>query len=651
MGLRGTSASRTQKRYRPAEGNGWIVLGAIVAASFFWLAWAAPASAAITLPDGRGWEMVSPVDKNGGQVEPLGALAGGGVLQAAGGGGAVTYGSGASFAGGFGAPPASQYVSRRGAGGWSTENVTAPLFSSSYGLGDEGVPYQLFSPDLSLGLLLNGRHCRGEGTGCPVANPPLSPDAPAGYQNYYLRDTQTRAYEALLSAAAAAQNGLDPSEFELALAGASPDLSHIALSTCAALTPDATEVPLGGGCDPAATNLYLWAEGDLSLVNLLPGEAQGTPGAVLAAQSLAISDDGARVYWSDGTDLYLRANGETKQVDADAGGGGSFETASASGSVAFFTKGGHLHRYDAAAGSSVDLTPGGGVKGVLGASADGSFVYFLTTTGLVVHRGGETATVAPAADAVNYPPATGTARVSPDGTKLVFLATQGVFSQVYVYDDVAGTQACVSCRAGPIGPSTIPGAIANGASPGSTHAYKPRVLPADGKRLFFDSRDRLVVADTNNDWDVYEWQAQGAGGCTKSNGCVALVSSGQAEGGASFVDASAAGSDVFFLTDGSLVPGDPGSVDLYDARVGGGFPPPPGPEICRADGCQPLPVETVDPTLTTTLKGLGNPGVRYFRPRSRCTRKQVRRNGRCVRKSRQHVRHGKQGRKGKRGTR
>jgi hypothetical protein len=637
-------------------GIGWSSFGTAIAACLLCLAWAAsPSSAVTTLPDGRGWEMVSPVEKNGGQIALPGALAGGGVLQSAAGGSAVTYGSGASFGPeAAGAPPASQYVSRRGASGWTTENVTAPLFSGSYGLGDEGVPYQLFSAELSLGLLLSGRRCRDEGTDCPVANPPLSPGAPAGYQNYYLRDTGTGAYEALLGAAAAAESGLDPSEFELAFAGASPDLDHVALSTCAALTPEATEVPLSGGCDPAATNLYLWSGGTLGLVNLLPGQTQGTPGAALAAQSFALSSDGARVYWSDGTDLYLRANGETRQVDAGAGGGGTFETASASGSVAFYTKGGHLYRYEAAGDSSLDLTPAGGVLGVLGASADGSHVYYVTAAGILLRRDAETVPVAPAADAVNYPPTTGTARVSADGTKLVFLRTIETFSQVHVYDSVANKIVCASCRATatkPLGPSTVPGAIANGAGPAATRSYKPRALTADGGRLFFDTRDKLVTADTNNDWDVYEWQALGTGGCTKPKGCVALISSGTAAGGASFVDASADGSDAFFLTDGSLVKGDPGAVDLYDARVGGGFPVPPDPIPCIADACQPLPPEPPDPTLTTTVKGLGNPPVQYFRPRSRCTRKQVRRHGKCVKRPVRQGKSGQKGRPGKRGAR
>jgi hypothetical protein len=138
------------------------------------------------LADSRGWEMVSPIDKNGGEVEAPGALAGGGVLQAAATGGAVTYGSAASFGGDAqGAPLASQYLSRRGADAWATENVTAPLLSASFATeSEQGVPYRIFSPDLARGLLSSGDHCRGQVEGCPVANPPpAGSDAPAGEAN------------------------------------------------------------------------------------------------------------------------------------------------------------------------------------------------------------------------------------------------------------------------------------------------------------------------------------------------------------------------------------------------------------------------------------------------------------------------------------
>jgi hypothetical protein len=596
-------------------------------------------------------------------VDAPGALAGGGTLQAAADGDAVAYGSVASFGGGGqGAPPASQYVSRRGGDSWATENITTPALAGSYGLYPDGVPYQLFSPDLARGLMLNGRHCRGVGEDCAVANPPLpGTDAPAGYQNYYLRDSAGGGFEALLGSFDVAGLALEPARFELAFAGASPDLRHVALSTCAALTADAVEVPLGAGCDPGSPNLYAWSGGALRLVNLLPGQAQGSPGAALGAQSRAISADGASVYWSDGASLYLRAGGETKQVDTEAGGGGVFETAAVDGSVAFFTRDGHLHRYETASETSTDLTPSGGAQGVLGASDDGSRVYYLTADGLFLRQGGTTTKVAAAAGPGNYPPTTGTARVTADGGHLAFLSTASPtgydntdrfsgepHSQVFLYDAEADLLSCVSCRpsgARPDGPSTIPAAAANGVGPEATRSYKPRALSADGRRLFFDSEDSLLAVDSNGDSDVYQWQAQGSGSCARGGGCIDLISSGRAAGGASFVDASSDGADVFFLTDASLVAGDPGSVDLYDARVGGGFPDPPEPTPCEGNACQPLLSEPVDPHLNTLLRGLGNQAVHYPGTRRRCGKGRVKRQGKCVRRAQGRKHHGRGGRR------
>jgi hypothetical protein len=279
---------------------------------------------------------------------------------------------------------------------------------------------------------------------------------------------------------------------------------------------------------------------------------------------------------------------------------------------------------------------------VLGAATTGANLYYLRATGL--HRcaaastAGENgcdsaARIAEDADASNYPAASGTARVSADGTKLVFVATTPLTradgtrydntdlntrtpdSQVYLYD-ASGGLTCVSCNPSngrPVGASSIPGATRNGSSAEATVAYKPRALSADGRRVYFDTDDALVLSDTNNDTDAYQWQEQGSGNCTRPGGCVNLISSGRAAGGSTFVDASADGSDAFFLTDESLVTADPGSVDLYDARIGGGFPVPNKPIPCTGDSCQVLPPEPVDPTLTTLLPGPGNRPVRWRR--------------------------------------
>lgn len=601
-------APDTQYRYRVVATNSGGT-EASPARAFYTEAFAS----ASTLLDGRGWEMVSPLDKNGGEIQAPGQSFGGGVIQAAGEGSAVTYSSTSSFAGGHGAPPVSQYVSRRGAGGWSTENVSPATTAGAYGPEPDGAPYQLFSPSLSRGLLLEGGGAYGlrESAGGTPATFPATPD--------------------------------------LRLAGVAGDLHHLVLSTCAALTPDATEAPLGPGCDPGKPNLYKWSGGVPTLVNLLPAASAGTPGAALAAQVGAVSGDGSRVYWALGGNLYLREGAVTKQVDEALGGGGAFETASTTGAVAFLAKSGHLYRYEAPAGALTDLTPAGGVQGVLGSSADGSHVYYLTAAGLFLRNGEVTTKVADGADASNYPTTTGTARVTPDGTHLAFLSSASLTgydnrdatsgeprTEVFLYDAGTGTLTCASCNPQgerPIGSSTIPGATANGKSATATRAYKPRALSDDGRRLFFDSDDELALADNGKRPDVYEWEVGGAGSCTRAGGCVGLISRGRNSEGSSFLDASATGGDVFFLSSDSLVGADTGSADVYDAREGGGFPEPLRPLECVGDACQFLPSEPDDPAPATLVPSIGNGAVRFTKPPPRKKKHQ--------KKHRRHQKHGK----------
>jgi hypothetical protein len=628
---------RTRKgQRRLLAGGAACLLAALVFAS----------SASAALPDGRGWELVSPVEKNGGRIDPPETIAKGGDLQAAAQGSMITYSSASSFAGGSGAPIASQYLGTRTAGGWTTLNITQPVFSGSFHFPDQGVPYRIFSTDLSRALLLNGDRCRTEASECPVANPPLpGTDAPAGFQDYYLREGAS--FEALIGQSDIAGRGLDPSTFEVRLEGATPDLGAVVLASCSALTDAAID-----GCAGGEANLYLWrkATGNLTLLNTIPG-------AVLAAGG--ISTDGNRVYayqLEDGP-LFLFEEGQPpKALPETIGGAASFQTASQDGQIAYYTSNTTLNRYSATTEASTPIATG--VKGVLGASADGSAVYFQDEAGLQLWKEGTTTTVAAgatAADPSSWPPATGASRVSADGTKLLFTSKAKLTgydntdkvtalpdTELFLYDASAPLLKCVSCRpsgARPIGASTIPGAWANGVS---FAAYKPRVLSASGKRVFFDTRDALVTGDSNSDPtshtgvpDVYQWEAKGEGSCALAAGCISILSNGALPQGASFADASQDGSNAYFLTEASLLPADPGSMDLYDAKVGGGFPEPQPQIPCEGDACQVLPAVPSEPSLATLAKGAGNPAVSY---RKYCRKGYVKRKGICEKKGAHHKR-------------
>ncbi len=598
--------------------GGWPVVGIrgafllTVGISVAWLAAVAQAEP-LTLLDSRGWEMVSPVEKNGGEVQGVGANAGGDVLQAAADGESATFSSASSFgAEALGAPVASQYLARRTGSGWVTDDITLPTVSGAYGEEPAGVPYRLFSGDLARAVLLNGQACAEQA------------DCPRGYS---------------LRQSAGGALALSPEAPDLRFVGASPDLRHVILSTCRALTPDATEAVEEGGCNPTLRNLYEWDGKGLRLINILPEDSHGTPGASLAAQGAgAVSSDGSRVYFYDEGLLYLREGSTTYGVSPNPN--ARFEMAVRDGDLALYIEEcpeglglpglpNCLFRFESGRVQSHILRP---AAALVGSSDDGLTIYYIGLGGsLRLYTDSIGEEIAAGADAGNYPPATGTARVSPDGTRLAFLSkapltgydntdrnTGEPDSEVFLYDATAnggaGALSCASCRRDgtrPEGPSTIPGAIANGAGPDATQAYKPRVLTDGGRRLFFDSRDALVTQDTNNDDDVYEWEAQGTGSCAQAGGCLQLISSGRSEDGASFVDASESGRDAFFLTDGSLVESDPGAVDLYDAREGGGFPVPPKPIPCEGDACQPLPSPPEDPTPGTLVPTEGNSPVRF----------------------------------------
>ena len=579
------------------------------------------------LPDCRAYERVTPSEETGGAEGP-GTIFGGGVFQAAAGGGALTFSAGSSFGpGAAGAPPASQYLGRRGGGGWEVENVSPAFESGAYPDPPDGVPYQLFDPDLSRGLMFDGGRC-GAGESCPVT--------------YSLRSGSG----ALLASSPAAPG--------LRFAGAEAGLGAVVLSTCAALTADATEAAApGGGCEPAATNLYEWGGGAPVLINLLPGESHGTPGARLAAQGGAVSAGGQRIYFTlpAAGPLYLReAGGPTKLLPYTSG-GASFQIASADGAFAFFTAAGTLYRYSAASEASTPIASG--VRGVLGASDGGAVAYYQTAAGLFRWSEGTATEVAAgpeAAAASDYPPTTGTARVSADGSQLAFLSREALAGydstdqetgeadpELFLYDAGAGQLRCVSCNptgARPLGPTAIPGAVANGTGSDAADVYKPRVLAAGGRRLFFDSADRLVPRDSSAAADVYEWEVAGEGGCTQPQGCVSLISSGRGAQGSEFIDASADGGDAFFLTTDSLLGSDGGSPDIYDAREFGGLPQPQAPTPCEGDACQPLPAVPEDPSPGTLVSGQGNPSPRYRKVRRKRHRRAKHHH------HRHHVRHG-----------
>jgi hypothetical protein len=404
------------------------------------------------------------------------------------------------------------------------------------------------------------------------------------------------------------------------------------------------------------------------------------------------------------TELYDRINGSsTVELSAPAPGaqpskcetkGGAcnaqpaqFWAASADGSLVYFTSkaaltkeshtgaeptgpepenpGNDLYRYDLNSETLTDLTPdayndegkeeepnGASVLGVVGASEDGSYVYFVaegrlaegasggepnlylwqeTTSGrgsvkfiatLAAPEGEEQENIEAMRRGTAFPyhsdvadwtsrPTESQAYVTPDGRHLAFMSVKPLTGyentdeageaehEVFEYSAETGQLVCASCDPSgvrPLGSAFIGARLEEQAS---TPFHQPRSLSADGSRLFFSSPDPLVPGLTGGSVKLFEYE----------DGTVQLISGTGAGGEAVFLDASASGNDVFFATRERLDPGDTDElVDVYDARVDGGLPAASPPPSCQGSACQePL---TAPPSLVTpasaSFTGPGN---------------------------------------------
>jgi hypothetical protein len=665
------------------------------------------------LPDDRAWELVSPGEKNGAEVGVPGLAAGLNeeifprIQATTPGGDSFTYTSWTSFGAPESAPGTSQYLAGRGAGGWATENISPFGFIKN----PLEPPYRGFTPDFGFSAVVTDE-------------PPLTEDCQQGFANIYLRENASGALRCLSTEAPLiepAENPADKIPFCFGFAGATADGKHAIFSANGSFAG----APVG-----REVSLYEWsAAGGLALVSVLPNGNPAQPalmtnfGAGGGRCSMsrrvvahAISEDGSTLFWTyggkySGADqpLFARIGGaETIQLDAKAGGsgpagGGQFRAAAADGSKAFFTApgkltadaggAGSLYRYDTVARSLANLTPSAAapeVKGVIGASEDGAYVYFVAAGALTAEEESDAGQKAqPGAnnlylwhegeglrfiarlsgfDAFDWDPvpAVVNARVTPDGRHLAFLSieaealsgydntiAEGAHCQpekfdpillgdphcpeAYLYDADEDELICASCNpsgARPTGPVSVPG--------WSNPLQGPRWLSDDGSRLYFESRDTLSNADENERRDVYEFEEAGSGTCSEesptfnpaSGGCLFLLSSGKSSDESYLLDASQDGRDVFLATRQSLVGWDVNeNYDVYDARVGGGFPEPQSTPICEGEACKPPPTSppSSSGSATSQFQGPGNQP-----PSKPCKKGKVRKRGKCVTRSPRH---------------
>jgi hypothetical protein len=473
------------------------------------LALAAPAEAQVLagpspsavrgLLDGRAYEMVSPAQKDGAQVETVRNE--GGLIQAAEDGDAITYLATAPIVPDPPAnPTATQVLSERTSTGWSSQDISTPG-ETAIRVG-QGLSYRAFSSDLSTAFV--------EPRNDVVA---LAPDVPSELSiETYSYDLRSGIYTPLVTDA-------PPPRFsyagfsEISFEGASEDGKSGIFSSYLALTPNAIDA------EGIGINLYEWTHGALKLVSVLPNGSAAVGQAYLGAQYAhlvrnAVSTDGSRVIWlgeGEESGLYLRDTlaESTVQMDAaqggpDPSGGGIYQAASQDDSHVFFTDdreltsdahtgeapqggvrpGNDLYEFNTPTGALTDLTPdsadpnGAQVEVVIGASDDGSDLYFSARGALApggtagreniyeAHFDGSSwaiSHIATLSDEDRLSPNNGlqyvSARVSPNGAFLAFMSKEPLTGydnrdassglrdeEVYLYDAATERLVCASCN-------------------------------------------------------------------------------------------------------------------------------------------------------------------------------------------------------------
>jgi hypothetical protein len=657
-------------------------------------------SNATTLPDGRAYELVSPPTKGGGDVTVFSAR-----TRAAADGGAATFVSLRGFGDVRDIGVATEYESVRstesnpGSNGWVTHAITPAQRSLTFAATSTALDplYEEFSPELSTAIFRSWS---------PLTDAPMV----AGVPNLYVQRglgsgsetselaTDCPACSSPLPAPTFSQFSSPPAlPFD---AGASQDFTHVLFESAQELTADAS------GTDP---KLYESDHGIVRLAGILPdGSAASSSVAGWGASNFyytphVISNTGSRVFFIAPPGacafnhpcgpLYMRSNhavtvqlnasertdcadqnpcSGTLEPDPNGAQAATYWDASVDGSRVFFESQEaltddaplspslpKLYMYDASKGDgdphnltflSADNEPADGINslfGVIGASDDGHYVYFVAGGQLVaggalpngpavfVWHDGTVRYVGAFPNSGDLFEATNsvwtlvqkTARVTPDGRHLLYSSTasngptgadQGTCGgnasgpgcrELYLYSYDSGQLQCVSCKGG----GTTPTANAfesvhvdQGAAGHTGHLG--REVSDDGRRVFFSTAEALAPGDTNGKSDAYEWEANGAGDCNQPSGCLALISSGKDSADSYFMDASTSGDDVFFTTRARLVGWDvDNSTDLYDARVHGGFPNPPAAHDCNGEGCR-APASGSPGALTPSSVGLTGAG-------------------------------------------
>jgi len=342
----------------------------------------------------------------------------------------------------------------------------------------------------------------------------------------------------------------------LQYAGSTADGATVYFTSDEELTPDDHD---------SSRDLYVWRESEPSALTLVSKGDHGNSGDTDACSP----NEG----WTSACSISLVAISRARQSESGGAGNGITDSymSSKSGDIYF---------------ESPELLAG--QKGEL------------NERNLYVYRGGSLRYV------TTMKPGLGIKRmqVTSDGGYLAFSTgssltdfNTGGKAQMYRYAAQSGAVICVSCR--PDNQLPVSGVL------GSQNGL---FLANDG-RVFYSTSDSLVPRDTNGAEDVYEYTEGKAQLITPGSGAGAEAYLGGSTS-PGLVNVSANGTDVYFASVDTLVTQDHngGSIKIYDARTGGGFPAEreePGcvaADECHGPGATPPPLPA-----DRTSAGFGTP--------------------------------------------
>jgi hypothetical protein len=485
------------------------------------------------LPDCRAYEQASPVNKDGGI-----ATGNKDAVQASSDGGAITFFSQSGLPGGTGAQDFPTYLASRGADAWSSGGLLPPAAAgegadvlgwspdlaqvydqstipngaqgflrrnSSDGSLETVVPYTLGPPESwgFVGATTDGSEVLFEEQGAQ-----LTPDAAAGQDNLYVWDRAT----STVRLAGALPDGSPPPggsfggpylwiRGDTSKGGIMDAEGRVGDYTQTALSTDGSKAifTAAGGqlylrsnpTSPTAATVHVSA----SQKTNGSGLGGADPNGPQPAAWLTSTPDGSHVFFSSCEQLTSDST-----AAAPSPGSGCYTP---EGSVT--RAGSDLYRYDAASGQLTDLsvdphpltddscvdegssnapnTPGCGanVQGVLGASADGSYVYFVANGVLAANAGAQGSHASPG-DCGNW---TG-ASAHPIGTCNLYLSHDG--ATTFIAPLSAGGSGLYSDSIN-WRPADYDG--------GQIQPKASRVTP-DGQTLLFRSHEQLTPYDSHS---------------------------------------------------------------------------------------------------------------------------------------------------------